>query len=1294
MNRLQLLAMIALIFVLPLSRAKTQEMVVSEYYNIQFVEAEWSEFLVVQDNFNAVGYMISDANTDQTVRQGGPQFRDVPLWRNLRAGTIIVLWHRAIPPTSTIDTNAADGYLELSSTDQRFFNTLLFPGGVDGMNMADAGDLVQIMKPDTTNVHMLGHDKPTGPIYTNATGAKVNFDSGAVGAGRSNRVTGRTLAAYSMGITKDSAVAGFNDSRGLPNRWDLARTFQGVPNINHWFWRETREPQWSAPPSVTIISRTAQRHVIEWTPLIDANQQDSTTGYVVLRDTANFTAFPSNAITDGQMIVKGARFGTAIVLDVLPTIKGNRYTDSLDLFCGQSYTYRVYGYRYKQDDQLTVTDDTTARGRQYTELKWAQSPVATKPNPAKPLIQASRTQFCAGDTVSLTTTAVADRYDWTLNGVPLSIGGTTLVVVREPGTYRLTVTADGGCSATSDPITLTALPAQEVDVLPRGTQTICATDSLIITAQTDAPSYEWFKDGTLVNGASGKSIVVRSAGDYFVRTATQQGCPAISSVVRVRIPDVRYRFEKLSLDFGSLGQCTSDTTLSVELINEGSASITVTSASFPAGFALSSPAPGFVVAPGGRQTVQILFAPSVSGISSGTVTFTAIPCNVTSSITVRGVRAQVSAALDRTGVDFGTYTACPTTIIRPDSTFRITNSGTTPITVKVPNVQPPFYLLTSFPLGVVIQPGGNLEVKIQYRPLGADRDRGVVQQISFPFTSASCRDTLRAQLQAASYAPLFELDPDTLDVGAILACANYIDTVITVSNPSPIPVTVTGIVGAGFTFTGGATVIAPNTSTSVSIRIQPTGGNGPFVLDGEITATPCDLKAPVRVEGIVKAPTYTVSTSNMNFGTREFCGPAAPITQRGYVVALGLSGLRSTVNTVSIAAPYSVDVTPGTTFTDTLFFNVTYVPTAVGSFTGVLSMTVGPCSERIDVSLTGLTTGSGRTTTITGNSFGTIGPGQSNTQVIQITNTGSNPITVEPLTGIAPPFSISSQVPVLPTLLAPGSSATIEITYGFMGFDRRDTIEIISTTSGPCADTTRFEVRGATTSPGIITGVVVSAPAVVGTAGSIINIPLTLESNQPIDTVNIRELLVHVSYDPRIVKAIGIEQGADGAQGSVVETVPGQARITITSPNPITPTSPLVVVRARTYVSASTTTPFSIDSVWATGAVITGRNGSVTVVADCDIKAELTALGTPAALRVYGIGYGTLTAGITTLTNETSVVSLYDVTGRHLLTPLSANLPVGTYRLDVDVSSLPCGAALVVFRNGLQVRSEVVYLCR
>ena len=35
------------------------------------------------------------------------------------------------------------------------------------------------------------------------------------------------------------------------------------------------------------------------------------------------------------------------------------------------------------------------------------------------------------------------------------MGGTTRIVVREAGTYRLRVTADGGCFSDSDPITIT-----------------------------------------------------------------------------------------------------------------------------------------------------------------------------------------------------------------------------------------------------------------------------------------------------------------------------------------------------------------------------------------------------------------------------------------------------------------------------------------------------------------------------------------------------------------------------------------------------------------------------------------------------------------------------------------------------------------------------------------------------------------------------------------------------------------------------------------------------------------------
>ncbi|MFN5876192.1 MAG: hypothetical protein ACK45E_07935, partial [Ignavibacteria bacterium] len=315
---------------------QAQDMVISEYYNIQDVNGEWTELVVVKDDLNAVDYVLTDANTGQVLRMVGPKFKDIPLWRHLRAGTIIVVWHRDIPAGIKRDIDPRDGYLEVSSRDTELFTIYLFPtaaGEISALNLADLGDVLEIVDASQAHVHALGHNKPTGAAYNAIPAPKANFDSGNVGASRSNRVTGRTLGSYGIGITKDSVVAGFNDSRGLPNRFDLARTNLGVKNINHWFWRETREPKWTSTPSVSVFSQNETSITIEWTALEDTYQQDSTTGYLILRDTLNFSSIPSGSIIDGMIITKGAKFGSAVVLDVLPTIAGNRFTDSNNNAC-------------------------------------------------------------------------------------------------------------------------------------------------------------------------------------------------------------------------------------------------------------------------------------------------------------------------------------------------------------------------------------------------------------------------------------------------------------------------------------------------------------------------------------------------------------------------------------------------------------------------------------------------------------------------------------------------------------------------------------------------------------------------------------------------------------------------------------------------------------------------------------------------------------------------------------------------------------------------------------------------
>jgi hypothetical protein len=1287
------------LFVLAIISAQmcfAQDMVVSEYYNIQDENGEWTEVVVVKDNLNAVGYVVFDANTGQVARMGGPKFKDIPLWRNLRAGTIIVIWHRAIPAGVKKDVDPRDGYLEVSSRDVDLFTIFLFPTATmesAALNIANDGDVLQIVDGNEVPIHALGHNKPTGAAYNAVTAPKANFDSGSVGASRSNRITGRTLGAYGVGITKDSAVAGFNESRGLPNRFDLARTNMGVKNINHWFWRETREPIWTAAPSVNVITQNESSITIGWTPVIDGYPQDSTTGYVILRDTLNFASFPANGVIDGTIITKGTKIGTATIVDVRPTIAGNQYKDSTNIACGVAYTYRVYGYRYRRDDILTTTDDTTARGRQYTELRYAQSSQITRTTPSKPEITASKIEICPGDTLTLSTTSVVDRYEWTLNGVSLAVGGTTRVVVREAGTYRLKVYG-AGCSALSDEITVKLLPAPSVDVSPVGPHTICAGDSVVLTTSANAATFEWLRDGFVLPGATTRTLVVRQAGDYQVRIATAAGCPGVSPLVRVRTYDVKLRSVPNALNFGTLGQCKSDTSLFVDVFNDGTSVLTVTNVTLPVGFALVAPPPGFQVAPGKSQRVQLAFSPSGSGVFNGAAVFSAAPCGVSTTCTVRGERNAISVAVDRSQVNFGTFASCPTSNTRVDSTFQIRNSGSDTIYVGVPRVDPPFYLLTSFTGAKALPPNQDLAIQIQYRPLGPDLDRGVIQQIAFPYTSRSCRDTLRAQIQAASYVPRIAIAPDQLDLGVVLECAAVVDTVFEVTNTSLVPVTVTNVIGNGIIYAGGSIVIDPKSTKSIPLSITPVGQSGPFSISARVQFGPCAMSDSIVISGTLLKPEYTASTQVLEFGTILLCDTTTSSTRVVSLVSRGLLGLRSRVNSVSVAQPFTSDVVTGSSFGDTLTASVTFRPTGLGVFTDTLELVVGPCSTIVKVVVRGVSASKSNTVATTATFYGTLSPGQFRDEQITVTNTGSAPIQVVGMSGVPAPFSVLSSSCVLPIVLLPGEKASTTIRYTFQGYARKDTIVVRVYTGGPCADTTSLQLTGWTVSKDTLRGLQVIAPQdLIVRAGDDVDIPLQLTSPKPLDSLGIFSMTIDLSYDPQLFKLESVPQSPPSSQISANETSPGMVRIQISSTNPIVAANPLITLRGSTYVGPTRSTPLAVDTAFATGVLIDGIDGKLTVVPDCDIDASTAGVGRPIVLRVTNVAGDAVRVAYSVLTDEQTSLMLTDMTGKTTSIELPSIRP-GSHEVNVSVSELESGAYTLIYRNGRHIRTTTFIISR
>jgi large repetitive protein len=147
--------------------------------------------------------------------------------------------------------------------------------------------------------------------------------------------------------------------------------------------------------------------------------------------------------------------------------------------------------------------------------------VTMKPKPVATVTASGPTTFCEGGSVTLTAPASAS-YLW-------SNGATTQsTTVSASGSYEVTVTNAGGCSATSAPTTVTVNPAPATSIMPSGPTTFCAGGNVTLMANS-ASSYLWS------NGATTQSITVDGSGSYSVTITDANGCSATSAPTTVTV---------------------------------------------------------------------------------------------------------------------------------------------------------------------------------------------------------------------------------------------------------------------------------------------------------------------------------------------------------------------------------------------------------------------------------------------------------------------------------------------------------------------------------------------------------------------------------------------------------------------------------------------------------------------------------------------------------------------------------------------------------------------------------------
>lgn len=128
-------------------------------------------------------------------------------------------------------------------------------------------------------------------------------------------------------------------------------------------------------------------------------------------------------------------------------------------------------------------------------------------------ITADKTTLCYGDSANLCAISGYTTYSWS------NSASGTCIYVNQSGSYTVTASNNGGCSATSTPTVITVYPQLNI--------TFGATGDTLIA--TSAVTYQWQLNGAIINGATNETYIATQSGNYSVVGTDANNCSATSS---------------------------------------------------------------------------------------------------------------------------------------------------------------------------------------------------------------------------------------------------------------------------------------------------------------------------------------------------------------------------------------------------------------------------------------------------------------------------------------------------------------------------------------------------------------------------------------------------------------------------------------------------------------------------------------------------------------------------------------------------------------------------------------------
>ncbi|MEQ7801568.1 gliding motility-associated C-terminal domain-containing protein, partial [Pedobacter sp. ASV1-7] len=161
--------------------------------------------------------------------------------------------------------------------------------------------------------------------------------------------------------------------------------------------------------------------------------------------------------------------------------------------------------------------------------------VLENPLPPAPTINvdANLLTFCDGGSVELTSSSATGN-QWYKDGVLITDATSQKYLATESGVYTVRFTDANGCYMVSAGVTVleNLLPPAPTINVDASLLTFCDGGSVELTSSS-AVGNQWYKDGSIITGATDQKYVATESGVYTVRFTDANGCYMVSAGVMV-----------------------------------------------------------------------------------------------------------------------------------------------------------------------------------------------------------------------------------------------------------------------------------------------------------------------------------------------------------------------------------------------------------------------------------------------------------------------------------------------------------------------------------------------------------------------------------------------------------------------------------------------------------------------------------------------------------------------------------------------------------------------------------------